>query len=96
MSPAGLIARSKDPAYVELNRTLSSLTFVIDLRHRLSSLTFGIRHSAFAIDMRAERAQYIPPMPPGPPGEAASFFSSGISLTSASVVSRSDAIDEAF
>ena len=38
-------------------------------------------------------------MPPPPPGIAAagrSFFSSGISETSASVVSSSDAIDEAF
>src|SRR5881296_1500723 len=34
--------------------------------------------------------QYIPPIPP--PGAGASFFS-GISATSASVVSRSDAID---
>jgi len=35
------------------------------------------------------------PPPPGMPPPA-SFFSSGISLTSASVVSRSDAMDEAF
>ena len=40
----------------------------------------------------------MPPMPPPPgmPPPADSFFSSGISLTSASVVSRSDAIDDAF
>ena len=37
----------------------------------------------------------MPPMPP-PPGDGASFFSSGISETSASVVSSSEAIDEAF
>ena len=42
------------------------------------------------------RAQYIPPMPPPPGIAGASFFSSGISATIASVVSRSDAIDEAF
>ena len=35
-------------------------------------------------------------MPPPGIGGAASFFSSGISETSASVVRRSDAIDEAF
>src|SRR5438105_14309815 len=41
--------------------------------------------------------QYIPPMPPPwPPGIGASFFSSGISETSASVVSNSEAIDEEF
>ena len=34
--------------------------------------------------------------PPPPPGIGASFFSSGISEISASVVSSSDAIDEAF
>ena len=39
--------------------------------------------------------QYIPPIPPAP-GADASFFSSGISATSASVVSRSDAIDAEF
>jgi hypothetical protein len=39
--------------------------------------------------------QYIPPIPP-PPGIAASFFCSGISQISASVVSSSDAIDDAF
>ena len=38
----------------------------------------------------------IPPMPPPPGGIADSFFSSGISATSASVVSSSDAIDAAF
>ena len=36
------------------------------------------------------------PPPPGMPPPAASFFSSGISDTRASVVSSSDAIDEAF
>jgi len=44
----------------------------------------------------AWRRQYIPPMPPPPGIAGASFLSSGISETSASVVSRSDAIDEAF
>ena len=38
--------------------------------------------------------QYIPPI--RPPCAGASFFSSGISATSASVVSRSEAIDAAF
>jgi hypothetical protein len=37
----------------------------------------------------------MPPGPPGPP-PADSFLSSGMSQTSASVVSSSDAIDEAF
>jgi hypothetical protein len=35
-------------------------------------------------------------MPPGPPGAGASFFSSGISETIASVVSRSAAIEDEF
>ena len=35
-------------------------------------------------------------MPPGPPPCGASFFSSGMSQTSASVVSSSEAIDDAF
>ncbi len=38
----------------------------------------------------------MPPMPPQPPGIAGSFLSSGSSATSASVVSRSEAIDAAF
>src|SRR6266545_4117658 len=55
-------------------------------------LDLGFRNPRSAI-----RNQYIPPIPPGPPGPpAASFFSSGISEMSASVVSSRLAIDEEF
>jgi len=48
-------------------------------------------------ELLAFASQYIPPMPPPwPPGIGGSFFSSGISETSASVVRSSEAMDDEF
>src|SRR5262249_29651503 len=55
-----------------------------------------LKPASMSLEPQALSGQYMPPMPPGPPGDAASFFSSGISDTRASVVRSSDAMDEAF
>ena len=58
-------------------------------------MTEGVPDGHFRARVLGHAGQYIPPIPPAP-GAGAYFFSSGISDTSASVVSRSAAMDAEF
>jgi small neutral amino acid transporter SnatA (MarC family) len=66
----------------ELSQALAALPLALPLFVKPGAIAVSRRH------------QYMPPIPA--PGIAASFFCSGMSQIIASVVSRSDAIDEAF
>ena len=65
------------------------------LANRAVPFPGGLKPVGYVVRTSNSDLQYIPPMPPGPPA-GASFFSSGISETMASVVRRSEAIDAAF
>ena len=94
MEPAESAGSVTRRSYVRYQRTsVQSRRRVVLCPRQTARL--ALRQPGRLRDLPNSELQYIPPMPP-PWGIGDSFLSSGISETIASVVSRSDAIDEAF